>query len=113
QPASAAPGVDDDPRPDGRAANGSAGCDGAESDEAGNDEAGNDEAGKDRAAPSDPEKAAGADVHHGSPVHPSHRAPRRLHPARDVAAPVYVQEQGATIGKSREVLIVRKQGAEI
>lgn len=40
-------------------------------------------------------------------------AVRRLYPARDDALPFYVQEQGARVGKSREVLIVRKSGEEI
>lgn len=33
---------------------------------------------------------------------------RRLYPARDNALPLYVQEQGATVGKSGTTLIVRK-----
>jgi len=37
---------------------------------------------------------------------------RRLVPARDDAAPVYVQEQGATVGRSGERLIVRAPGRE-
>lgn len=39
--------------------------------------------------------------------------PRRLYPVRDDALPFYVQEQGASIGKSRETLLVRKGGEEI
>ena len=37
---------------------------------------------------------------------------RRLVPARDDAAPVYVQEQGATVGRSGERLVVRVPGRE-
>src|SRR5690606_6794416 len=33
---------------------------------------------------------------------------RRLYPAREHAAPLYVQEQGASVGKSNRKLIVRK-----
>jgi len=38
---------------------------------------------------------------------------RRLYPARDDALPLYVQEQGAVVGKSGECLIIRKGGQEI
>lgn len=38
---------------------------------------------------------------------------RRLYPSRDAALPFYVQEQGARVGKSKKVLIVRKSGEEI
>lgn len=34
---------------------------------------------------------------------------RRLYPARDDALPLYVQEQGATVGKSKGTLVVRKR----
>ncbi len=37
---------------------------------------------------------------------------RRLVPARDDAAPVYVQEQGAVVGRSGERLVVRRPGGE-
>lgn len=37
---------------------------------------------------------------------------RRLVPARDDAAPLYVLEQGATVGKSGERLVVRKRDGE-
>jgi CRISPR-associated protein Cas1 len=37
---------------------------------------------------------------------------RRLVPARDDAAPVYVQEQGAVVGRSGERLVVRAPGRE-
>ena len=40
-------------------------------------------------------------------------AVRRLYPARDDALPLYVQEQGATVGKKRSRLVVRKQGEEL
>lgn len=42
-----------------------------------------------------------------------HRAVRRLYPPRSDALPLYVQEQGASIGKSGEVLIIRKEGKEL
>jgi len=35
---------------------------------------------------------------------------RRLYPARHNAAPLYVQEQGAFVGKSKSRLVVRKEG---
>lgn len=35
---------------------------------------------------------------------------RRLYPARDDALPLYVQEQGATVGKTGESLVIRKAG---
>src|SRR5690606_11065579 len=38
---------------------------------------------------------------------------RRLYPVRDEAIPLYVQEQGAIVGKSHGVLIVRKKGEEL
>lgn len=38
---------------------------------------------------------------------------RRLYPARDDALPLYVQEQGAVVGKSGESLIIRKGGQEL
>jgi CRISPR-associated protein Cas1 len=36
--------------------------------------------------------------------------PRRLYPARDDAIPLYVQEQGAYVGKSGEHIVVKKTG---
>lgn len=39
--------------------------------------------------------------------------PRRLYPVRDDALPFYVQEQGASIGKTKETLVVRKSHEEI
>lgn len=42
-----------------------------------------------------------------------HRGVRRLYPPRQDALPLYVQEQGATVGKRGEVLIVRKNGEEL
>lgn len=39
--------------------------------------------------------------------------PRRLYPARDRATPLYVQDQGAKVGKSGERLVVKKQGEKI
>ncbi len=38
---------------------------------------------------------------------------RRLYPARDEALPLYVQEQGAYVGKTKENLIVRKDKQEL
>jgi CRISPR-associated protein Cas1 len=46
----------------------------------------------------------------GDPVAPD---VRRLYPVRDEALPLYVQEQGATVGKSHETLVVSKKGEEI
>ena len=53
-----------------------------------------------RDVPPDPQEA-GAD------------AVRRLYPARDHALPLYVQEQGARVGKRGSVLVVQKGDAEI
>lgn len=41
------------------------------------------------------------------------RAVRRLYPARDQAAPLYVQEQGASVGKKGASLIIRKKGEQL
>ncbi|MHB1156045.1 MAG: CRISPR-associated endonuclease Cas4g/Cas1g [Phycisphaerales bacterium] len=38
---------------------------------------------------------------------------RRLYPARDDASPLYVQDQGAYVGKSGQRLVVRKEGQEL
>ena len=38
---------------------------------------------------------------------------RRLYPPRDDAVPLYVQEQGASVGKSGESLIISSQGKEL
>jgi len=38
---------------------------------------------------------------------------RRLYPPRDDALPFYVQEQGATIGKTGKTMVVRKSGEEL
>lgn len=38
---------------------------------------------------------------------------RRLYPARDQAQPLYVQEQGAFVGKSSERITVKKEGVEL
>ncbi len=38
---------------------------------------------------------------------------RRLYPARDESVPLYVQEQGAVVGKSGRSLVVRKSGEEL
>ena len=43
----------------------------------------------------------------------SSREIRRLYPMRDDALPFYVQEQGATVGKSNQSLVVRKEGLEL
>lgn len=39
--------------------------------------------------------------------------PRRLYPVRDEAMPLYVQEQGATVGKSGGSLVVRNREGEL
>lgn len=38
---------------------------------------------------------------------------RRLYPAREDALPLYIQEQGAVVGKTGELLIIRKAGTEL
>src|SRR5690606_6864755 len=47
------------------------------------------------------------------PPEAGHDAVRRLYPARDDALPLYVQEQGARVGKRGDVLVITKEGAEI
>lgn len=47
------------------------------------------------------------------PAEAGHNAVRRLYPPRPDALPFYVQEQGATVGKRGEVLVVRKNGEEL
>lgn len=42
-----------------------------------------------------------------------HQSVRRLYPPRSDALPLYVQEQGATVGKHGEVLVIRKDGVEL
>jgi len=44
---------------------------------------------------------------------PSDAAVRRLYPARDDALPLYVQEQGAFVGKSGKSLVIRKEKTEV
>jgi len=39
--------------------------------------------------------------------------PRRLYPIREDAVPLYVQEQGATVGKSANTLVVRTRDGEV
>lgn len=39
--------------------------------------------------------------------------PRRLYPVRDEAVPLYVQEQGATVGKTSSTLVVRNRDGEL
>lgn len=48
-----------------------------------------------------------------APPDPDAPAVRRLYPARDDAAPLYVQEQGAYVGKKGASLIVRKDGSDL
>lgn len=43
----------------------------------------------------------------------THPPVRRLYPSRDEALPFYVQEQGAKVGKSKKVLVVKRSGAEL
>lgn len=47
------------------------------------------------------------------PVDPVAPTVRRFYPARDEAAPLYIQTQGASVGKSRETLIIKLKGEEI
>lgn len=47
------------------------------------------------------------------PAEAGHAAVRRLYPPRVDALPLYVQEQGATVGKRGQVLIVRKGDEEL
>lgn len=47
------------------------------------------------------------------PKDPASPEVRRLYPARDNALPLYVQEQGAIVGKQKETLVVKKQGEEL
>jgi len=44
---------------------------------------------------------------------PTDAEPRRLYPVRDDAVPLYVQEQGATVGKTGESLVVRTRAGEL
>src|SRR5690606_37265545 len=48
-----------------------------------------------------------------APPEAGHDAVRRLYPARDDALPLYIQEQGARVGKSGDVLVITKEGKEI
>lgn len=41
------------------------------------------------------------------------RAVRRLYPAREQAAPLYVQEQGAYVGKKGSTLVIKKSGEQL
>lgn len=59
----------------------------------------------DAAPPAKPRSGQGQDEH---PV-----LIRRLYPARPNATPLYVQEQGAYVGKSGKTLIVRKKGEQL
>lgn len=47
------------------------------------------------------------------PTTTGHPPVRRLYPARDEALPLYVQEQGATVGKRGEMLVIQKSGEEL
>lgn len=49
------------------------------------------------------------------PVDPSAPAPsvRRLYPARPEATPLYVQEQGAYVGKKGATVVIRKSGEQL
>lgn len=47
------------------------------------------------------------------PARAKHHAVRRLYPPRTDALPLYVQEQGATVGKRGEVIVVRKGDEEL
>jgi CRISPR-associated protein Cas1 len=47
------------------------------------------------------------------PVHDNGHPIRRLYPSRDDALPLYVQEQGAYVGKKGESLVIRKEGQQL
>ncbi len=47
------------------------------------------------------------------PPDPEAPAIRRLYPARDEAMPLYVQEQGARVGKQGAKLLIRKEGEQL
>ena len=47
------------------------------------------------------------------PTTTGHPPIRRLYPARDEALPLYVQEQGAMVGKRGEMLVIEKAGEEL
>ena len=47
------------------------------------------------------------------PEDPAAPGIRRLYPARDTALPLYVQEQGAKVGKKGASLVIRKKGEQI
>jgi CRISPR-associated protein Cas1 len=49
----------------------------------------------------------------GEPASKGAAAVRRLYPARDDALPLYVQEQGAHVGKTSRSLVIRKQKEEL
>jgi len=48
-----------------------------------------------------------------NPASAGHAAVRRLYPPRSDALPLYVQEQGASVGKRGEVIVVKKDGEEL
>jgi CRISPR-associated protein Cas1 len=48
-----------------------------------------------------------------SQADPAEPAIRRLYPARDDTSPLYVQDQGAFVGKSGQRLVVKKEGEEL
>lgn len=48
-----------------------------------------------------------------SPEADGHPPVRRLYPSRDEALPLYVQEQGAKVGKNKKVLVIQRSGEEI
>jgi CRISPR-associated protein Cas1 len=56
-----------------------------------------------RDVPADPQEAD----------RPSEPPIRRLYPSRDEALPLYVQEQGARLGKKKKVLVVTRGGEEL
>jgi len=47
------------------------------------------------------------------PPDAGHDAVRRLYPVRDDALPLYIQEQGARVGKRGDVLVITRNGGEI
>ena len=54
-------------------------------------------------------------LQHVKPIPESHghSAVRRLYPARDDALPLYIQEQGARVGKRGQVLVITKRDEEL
>lgn len=54
-----------------------------------------------------------ASVDQPSTINPQPTAPRRLLPARHDALPLYLQDQGLSLGKSGDRMVVKKKGEEL